>query len=159
MLLARQQPLRQLRQTAFNACTRSSRALAGSCNRRFYSSSYRDRNSDNDGSNNGQAKDSNKLAPDNNKGAIRTESPERLSFMPVINLPEAEFAHNAFFSLHRPLLGLSLDEERSFFSQHHQRQPPNHIQKMLGIQPQQQHTDEHSEQDGKCKVMTRNTQW
>ncbi|KAI8641147.1 hypothetical protein BD408DRAFT_346677 [Parasitella parasitica] len=27
--------------------------------------------------------------------------------MPVVNIPVAEFAHNAFFSLHRPLLGLS----------------------------------------------------
>ncbi|KAF7731431.1 hypothetical protein EC973_000239 [Apophysomyces ossiformis] len=38
------------------------------------------------------------------------------SFMPVINIPETEFAHNAFFSLHRPLLGLQTDHERPFFS-------------------------------------------
>lgn len=29
------------------------------------------------------------------------------SFMPVVNIPVAELAHNAFYSLHRPLLGLS----------------------------------------------------
>ncbi|KAI8882332.1 hypothetical protein K501DRAFT_285922 [Backusella circina FSU 941] len=31
--------------------------------------------------------------------------------MPVINIPESELAYNAFFSLHRPLLGLSGEEE------------------------------------------------
>ncbi|KAI8874803.1 hypothetical protein K501DRAFT_328586 [Backusella circina FSU 941] len=41
---------------------------------------------------------------------------QQLSFMPVINIPETELAHNAFFSLHRPLLGLSDKHERSFFS-------------------------------------------
>ncbi|KAG0182296.1 hypothetical protein DFQ28_005401 [Apophysomyces sp. BC1034] len=40
----------------------------------------------------------------------------RTTFMPVINIPETEFAHNAFFSLHRPLLGLQTDHERPFFS-------------------------------------------
>ena len=34
-------------------------------------------------------------------------APDIPSFMPVINIPVAELAHNAFFSLHRPLLGLS----------------------------------------------------
>jgi hypothetical protein len=36
-------------------------------------------------------------APDNNA----------TSFMPVVNIPVAELAHSAFYSLHRPLLGLS----------------------------------------------------
>ncbi|CAO3641290.1 unnamed protein product [Cunninghamella blakesleeana] len=36
--------------------------------------------------------------------------------MPVVNIPQTEFAHNAFFSLHRPLLGLSSEDERPFFS-------------------------------------------
>ncbi|KAI9024951.1 hypothetical protein CLU79DRAFT_834083 [Phycomyces nitens] len=40
---------------------------------------------------------------------------DRIPFMPVINIPETDFAHNAFFSLHRPLLGLSSDDERPFF--------------------------------------------
>ncbi|KAI8344770.1 hypothetical protein BC941DRAFT_409575 [Chlamydoabsidia padenii] len=40
------------------------------------------------------------------------------SFMPVINIPQTEFAHNAFFSLHRPLLGLADEEEKPFFSKH-----------------------------------------
>ncbi|KAI8374202.1 uncharacterized protein BYT42DRAFT_547281 [Radiomyces spectabilis] len=40
--------------------------------------------------------------------------------MPVINIPETEFAHNAFFSLYRPLLGLSSDDEKPFF--HNQNQ-------------------------------------
>lgn len=34
--------------------------------------------------------------------------PDIPSFMPVVNIPEAELAHNAFYSLHRPLLGLSI---------------------------------------------------
>jgi hypothetical protein len=29
----------------------------------------------------------------------------------VINVPESEFAFNSFFSLHRPLLGLSGEQE------------------------------------------------
>ncbi|KAI8350125.1 hypothetical protein BD560DRAFT_409868 [Blakeslea trispora] len=41
---------------------------------------------------------------------------ERIHFMPVINIPETELAHHAFFSLHRPLLGLSDTDERPFFS-------------------------------------------
>lgn len=39
-----------------------------------------------------------------------TKAPEIPSFMPVINIPESELAHNAFYSLHRPLLGLSIPE-------------------------------------------------
>jgi hypothetical protein len=39
----------------------------------------------------------------------------KIPFMPVINIPETEFAHNAFFSLHRPLLGLSDEDEKPFF--------------------------------------------
>ncbi|CAO3648232.1 unnamed protein product [Cunninghamella echinulata] len=39
--------------------------------------------------------------------------------MPVINIPQTEFAHNAFFSLHRPLLGLSSEDEKPFFSNQH----------------------------------------
>lgn len=41
----------------------------------------------------------------------------RIPFMPVINIPETEFAHHSFFSLHRPLLGLSDEDETPFFSQ------------------------------------------
>lgn len=40
----------------------------------------------------------------------------KIPFMPVINIPETEFAHNAFFSLHRPLLGLSDEDEKPFFN-------------------------------------------
>lgn len=44
------------------------------------------------------------------------KSIDKVSFMPVINIPEKELAHNAFFSLHRPLLGLSSTNKRPFFS-------------------------------------------
>ncbi|CEP17141.1 hypothetical protein [Parasitella parasitica] len=37
----------------------------------------------------------------------KSHVPDIPSFMPVVNIPVAELAHNAFFSLHRPLLGLS----------------------------------------------------
>lgn len=37
----------------------------------------------------------------------KNHAPDIPSFMPVVNIPVAELAHNAFFSLHRPLLGLS----------------------------------------------------
>ncbi|ORX61463.1 hypothetical protein DM01DRAFT_1332066 [Hesseltinella vesiculosa] len=40
--------------------------------------------------------------------------PASIPFIPVINIPQTEFAHNAFFSLHRPLLGLA-DEDKPFF--------------------------------------------
>ncbi|KAI8140275.1 hypothetical protein BJV82DRAFT_581257 [Fennellomyces sp. T-0311] len=57
-------------------------------------------------------------------------------------MPEAEFAHNAFFSLHRPLLGLSSDEERPFFSTATRHHTPNDIQKMLGIDQSAEDTED-----------------
>ncbi|ORZ04355.1 hypothetical protein BCR42DRAFT_457207 [Absidia repens] len=39
-----------------------------------------------------------------------------LSFMPVVIIPQTEFAHSTFFSQHRPLLGLANDKETSFFA-------------------------------------------
>ncbi|KAI9257140.1 hypothetical protein BDA99DRAFT_131698 [Phascolomyces articulosus] len=116
---------------------------------RFYSSSYRD----NDRNSNGSSNSSNNKDNDQTNQVPTTQQQqqqqqsreqdevvrEQLSFMPVVNMPEAEFAHNAFFSLHRPLLGLSADEERPFFtsttaSRQHHHQGPNKIQKMLGIE-------------------------
>ncbi|KAI8341657.1 hypothetical protein BC941DRAFT_509761 [Chlamydoabsidia padenii] len=42
---------------------------------------------------------------------------QHVSFMPVIHIPQTEFAHNAFFSLYRPLLGLENDTiDKPFFS-------------------------------------------
>jgi hypothetical protein len=56
-------------------------------------------------------------ASDSKKVNIAKEKEEKkLSFMPVINIPETEFAHHTFFSLDRPLLGLSDEEEKPFFS-------------------------------------------
>lgn len=46
----------------------------------------------------------------------------KIPFMPVINIPETEFAHNAFFSLHRPLLGLSDEDEKPFFNNKSEKQ-------------------------------------
>ncbi|RUS22582.1 hypothetical protein BC937DRAFT_88369 [Endogone sp. FLAS-F59071] len=46
-----------------------------------------------------------------NPSAAGTSAP--LPFVSVVNIPETELAHNAFFALHRPLLGL--ENERSFF--------------------------------------------
>lgn len=45
-----------------------------------------------------------------NNDKQKTKAPEIPSFMPVINIPVTELAHNAFYSLHRPLLGLSIPE-------------------------------------------------
>lgn len=51
-----------------------------------------------------------------NKEKQQEAKPDKIPFMPVINIPETEFAHNAFFSLYRPLLGLSDKDEKPFFS-------------------------------------------
>lgn len=59
--------------------------------------------------NKGQEK-SNTNSSDNNS------KKKPLSFVPVINIPEKELAHNAFFALHRPLLGLSNEITKPFFS-------------------------------------------
>lgn len=40
----------------------------------------------------------------------KARAPVIPSFMPVVNIPVTEFAHNAFYSLHRPLLGLSIPQ-------------------------------------------------
>jgi hypothetical protein len=50
-----------------------------------------------------------KINSSNNK-KTSPKAPEIPSFMPVINIPVTELAHNAFYSLHRPLLGLSIPE-------------------------------------------------
>lgn len=50
------------------------------------------------------------------KTTTKKEIVQKVQFMPVINIPENELAYNAFFSLHRPLLGLSSKPKRSFFS-------------------------------------------
>ncbi|KAG1466217.1 hypothetical protein G6F56_004730 [Rhizopus delemar] len=42
------------------------------------------------------------------KKVSKKQLPEVISFMPVINIPLSELAFNAFYSLHRPLLGLSV---------------------------------------------------
>lgn len=122
-------------------CTRQLRALQ--IERRLYSSSCRknDRSSNDSDSNgssnkrrNGENDEIHAASEENNSSNIRRlGNPERLSFMPVVNMPQAEFAHNAFFSLHRPLLGLSCDEERPFFSSRQHTGPPNAIQRMLGL--------------------------
>ncbi|KAG2194962.1 hypothetical protein INT47_002818 [Mucor saturninus] len=44
------------------------------------------------------------------KAEKKTRAPDIPSFMPVVNIPVAELAHNAFYSLHRPLLGLSIPQ-------------------------------------------------
>lgn len=48
--------------------------------------------------------------------SVKRQEEKKLAFMPVINIPETEFAHHTFFSLDRPLLGLSDEEEKPFFS-------------------------------------------
>ncbi|KAI9484366.1 hypothetical protein BDB00DRAFT_878943 [Zychaea mexicana] len=107
---------------------------------RLYSSSYRDNDRNSSGSSSSSS--SSNSNNDNNGQSVPSQqqtkatAQERLSFMPVVNMPEAEFAHNAFFSLHRPLLGLSSDEERPFFTATStaRHRGPNQIQKMLGIE-------------------------
>lgn len=144
-----------VRATAF--CRRLVRSAYGDRSlaaiaRRNYSSSFRDRSS-NDGSSDGGDKPNNS---DNATGTAATTPRARdrdtgdnqlhaahqksnhvnrapASFMPVVNIPQGEFAHNAFFSLHRPLLGLSAEDERPFFSERSSVQAPNKIQRLLGL--------------------------
>ncbi|CAO3677885.1 unnamed protein product [Umbelopsis ramanniana] len=60
--------------------------------------------------------------PDSNKTETKRQAPAvRLPFVPVINIPEQELAHTAFFALHRPLLGLA-NEDVPYFG--HQPYPP-----------------------------------
>lgn len=123
--------------------------------RRFYSSSYHGRSNDgssssSSSSNNNSKSEQEQEIPPTDKSNVQQHETEQqksqqqhLSFMPVINMPESEFAHNAFFSLHRPLLGLSSSEERPFFSTRNHPSPPNAaIREMLGITEPQDH--------GKC---------
>lgn len=56
------------------------------------------------------------LGSNKSKEQLELEAKTKIPFMPVINIPETEFAHNAFFSLYRPLLGLSDEDETPFFS-------------------------------------------
>ncbi|KAH8556267.1 hypothetical protein BGW37DRAFT_462568 [Umbelopsis sp. PMI_123] len=59
--------------------------------------------------------------PDSNKAESKRPAPgPRLPFVPVINIPEQELAHTAFFALHRPLLGLA-NEDVPYFG--HQPYP------------------------------------
>ncbi|ORY96564.1 hypothetical protein BCR43DRAFT_491913, partial [Syncephalastrum racemosum] len=120
---------------------------------RSYSSSFRDRSS-NDGSSDGGDKPNNSSnntagttgastrttdtdTGDNQLHAAHQKAKQvnraPASFMPVVNIPQGEFAHNAFFSLHRPLLGLSAEDERPFFSERPSVQEPNKIQRLLGL--------------------------
>lgn len=60
--------------------------------------------------------------PDSNKTETKRQAPAvRLPFVPVINIPEQELAHTAFFALHRPLLGLA-NEDVPYFG--HVPYPP-----------------------------------
>lgn len=56
-----------------------------------------------------------------NNDSFEIEKKVKIPFMPVINIPETEFAHHSFFSLYRPLLGLSDKDETPFFSQKQQK--------------------------------------
>ncbi|KAI9365292.1 hypothetical protein BD770DRAFT_313226 [Pilaira anomala] len=49
------------------------------------------------------------------KSTSNEKKPE-ISFVPVISMPRTEFAHHSFFSLYRPLLGISAENETPFFS-------------------------------------------
>lgn len=70
---------------------------------RKFSSSYISKNNNNN-SNNEKKKQEAMPKPSPQKAA---RAPDIPSFMPVVNIPLTELAHNAFYSLHRPLLGLS----------------------------------------------------
>ncbi|CEI91046.1 hypothetical protein RMCBS344292_05349 [Rhizopus microsporus] len=69
---------------------------------------------DNNNNNNNNKKRPLSFVPVNNNNNNNKKRP--LSFVPVINIPEKELAHNAFFALHRPLLGLSNENTKPFFS-------------------------------------------
>ncbi|CEI87195.1 hypothetical protein RMCBS344292_01613 [Rhizopus microsporus] len=66
--------------------------------------------------NKGQEKSSTNSSDNNNNNNNNNSKKKPLSFVPVINIPEKELAHNAFFALHRPLLGLSNENTKPFFS-------------------------------------------
>ncbi|ORZ13248.1 hypothetical protein BCR42DRAFT_453266 [Absidia repens] len=89
---------------------------------RSYTSSFsngKDHDSNNQNGAN-TSEDEEKMNNDSQEPFVGKQPPStsepNLSFMPVINIPQTEFAHNAFFSLHRPLLGLADDDEKPFFS-------------------------------------------
>ncbi|KAI8373265.1 hypothetical protein BD560DRAFT_394460 [Blakeslea trispora] len=65
--------------------------------RRYYSSN-------NDGN---EKKLQKQLSPKSNVQKVAGPLPTVPSFMPVVNIPVDELAHSAFYSLHRPLFGLS----------------------------------------------------
>lgn len=52
----------------------------------------------------------NKNENDKEKTEKKARAPVIPSFMPVVNIPVTELAQNAFYSLHRPLLGLSIPQ-------------------------------------------------
>jgi hypothetical protein len=68
--------------------------------KRQFSSSWNNKNNNNDE----KKKQETVPKPSPQKA---TRAPDIPSFMPVVNIPVTELAHNAFYSLHRPLLGLS----------------------------------------------------
>ncbi|KAI8388579.1 uncharacterized protein BYT42DRAFT_603062 [Radiomyces spectabilis] len=74
----------------------------------------------------GNNKKSNNLIP-----STRSEDKARhsgdFSFMPVVNVPISQLAHSAFFSLHRPLLGLTSDDHDHFWKS----QEPNNTETVL----------------------------
>ncbi|KAI9316243.1 hypothetical protein BX666DRAFT_219487 [Dichotomocladium elegans] len=115
---------------------------------RCYSSSYHGRSSSNNNSsssssssnsnNNRKSEEPDSELPPADTPNVQRQHPlpaQPLTFMPVVNMPESEFAHNAFFSLHRPLLGLSSSDERPFFStrNHPQMTHNETIRDILGI--------------------------
>jgi hypothetical protein len=69
--------------------------------KRQFSSSCNNKNN----SNNEKKKQEETVSKPSPQKAARV--PDIPSFMPVVNIPVTELAHNAFYSLHRPLLGLS----------------------------------------------------
>ncbi|KAI9021587.1 hypothetical protein CLU79DRAFT_753954 [Phycomyces nitens] len=49
--------------------------------------------------------------------ANETHAQTEQGFMPIVDIPTNEFAHNTFFSMHMPLMGLEENQRRSFMSQ------------------------------------------
>ncbi|KAI9481079.1 MAG: hypothetical protein EXX96DRAFT_565308 [Benjaminiella poitrasii] len=68
---------------------------------RYSSSSYNDNNKNKE-----NKKQQETVAKSNTQK--KNCAPDIPSFMPVINIPVTELAHSAFYSLHRPLLGLPI---------------------------------------------------
>ncbi|KAL0086641.1 hypothetical protein F4703DRAFT_1847975 [Phycomyces blakesleeanus] len=90
------------------ACTRNSSS---------YSSSNSNSNSNNSDNRNQKSRKPFITTPSRSDKLNETHVQSEQQFMPIVDIPTNEFAHNVFFSMHMPLMGLEENQRRSFMSQ------------------------------------------